>query len=676
MQSLLRLNNSKNYRSDIQVLRGLSVVGVVVFHFWPNLLPGGFIGVDVFFVISGFLMTEYLYPRALIREKSLLSTFWFRRFRRILPLAIFVSCVSMVLSLLTSPVSVQKSNFLDFLGSLSFSLNLIFQNRQVDYLSNDALPSMFQQYWSLAIEEQFYFVFPLALLLFAFGTSFLKLKSTNVLGIFLICAWSVSFCYSVSAYITGTNLYFSSLARFWELLSGALVYLAYRFLEQKKQKIIKEFYVFPLLISLWIGLILCIFLIKPSETYPGFHALFPVLFTSIIILIGSLHRTTTNQFLVVIEMIGLLSFGIYLWHWPLFVTASYIGFEGPINNIYLLIVTCLFSMATFYLIEEPMRKWSPKKNRVKLAVLSSVAIFVIVAFCATQILPQASSAKVAWTEQGICSGANAIGNLSCKNNNVVENFEKLASGGKDLDPNWCLVEPTNDWKSCTYFDQYSNGIAIVGDSHAAALIPAMKVVASKDKEFLKTYTRFGCPGISSRYFEATFHDSVYWEQCTEWSKRVLQEISENEQIDKVIFAGWYSSYPDDNVSKEVRLSEDKVKETFDSLLSKGKQIYVVTDVPDTGGINIPDCIIAAGKGAIDPCSIDGSIKQLSNVVLTTARTTQGVTIIDLYSHICPQINKCSSVIGGIPIYADTNHLSDSFSRTLGLFFHNQLSSNS
>jgi peptidoglycan/LPS O-acetylase OafA/YrhL len=668
MKNLFAINKSKNYRSDIQYLRGISVLAVVVYHFWPDLLPGGFIGVDVFFVISGFLMTEYLYPLVVKRQKSIFSFFWFRRLRRILPLAFAVSCVSMALSIFIAPYSVQKSNFIDFLGTLSFSVNFIFQNRQVDYLSNDALPSLFQQYWSLAIEEQFYFLFPIALVSLFWLKSSLGIRSNLALTSALVIAWTSSLTFAFSAYITGQNLYFSSFSRFWELLSGALVFLSIKYInnrqiENKQRKIFSG-----LRLLAWAGLVLSLFLIKPSEIYPGIQALFPVFFSAMIIVLGSNQSEKRFRIFYFLEIAGLLSFGIYLWHWPVLISASYLGLQGNTVKILLFCLTVAISILTFYLIEEPFRKWSPNKNSTKIIALVAVAITVIIALSTSTLVTKSPSGKLANETTGICTGAEVLSNSSCPENYVLNDFEKLSNGIKDLDPNWCLVQPTNDWKTCTYFGGNTEGIALVGDSHAAALIPAMKIAASNNGKYLKTFTRFGCPGITSEFFEASFHDSVYWEQCTEWSKRVLQEIAIDTSIKQVVFAGWFSSYPDQNISEENRLTFAKVSKTLVDLQSQGKQIYVVTDVPDTKSTNIPDCLLSAGKGAIDPCVIQNSVNQNFNVVIDAARSKTFAKIIDLYSFICPQLDRCHSVIGGVPIYADTNHISDSFSKTLGSFF--------
>lgn len=594
--------------------------------------------------------------------------FWFRRLRRILPLALTVSFVSLIISLLIAPVSVQRNNFLDFLGSASFSLNFILQNRQVDYLANDALPSMFQQYWSLSIEEQFYLFLPLFLVFCVWLSRPLRTRPEKLITTALSIAWVSSLFFAGSAYLTGTNLYFSSLGRFWELLSGVLVYLIAQKLSKMNKHLPNQFQSKYLIIGLWVGLLVCLFVIKPTETYPGFQALFPVVFSGLIILLGSLIKFPRIKFCYFLELAGLLSFGIYLWHWPVLVSAIYLGFSGSLVNLFLLFLTVVLSVVSFYLIEEPIRKWSPKQSSTTIKILIFVALGVIVAFTASIVFSKEIQSTRISGSAGLCAGALALKNDACSNNQVVTDFDRLASGNKDLDPNWCLVEPTDDWKTCKYFNEYKFGIALVGDSHAAALVPALKIVAKQNQEFLQTYTRFGCPGITSSYFEASFHDSIYWKQCNEWSKRALNEIAANKSIQKVVFAGWYTSYPDSLVPKNNQLSAEKVTETIKYLRSHGKEVYFVTDVPDTKGTNIPDCILKEGKGAINPCVIEGSQNQLSNVVINAAKSTKVVNIIDMYSFICPEIYRCSSVIGGIPVYADTNHLSDSFAKSLGQFF--------
>jgi peptidoglycan/LPS O-acetylase OafA/YrhL len=275
-------------RADIQWLRALAVTMVVVYHFWPTALPGGYVGVDVFFVISGFLITGGLISRPPGAWRDVLD-FWARRIRRLLPAAFLVIAATWLAALAFAPASTWRQTARDGVAAAAYAENWNLWRKSTDYLAGDGLPSVFQHFWSLSIEEQFYVVWPLAL--WAAAAVVRRLKPALVPGTVLAVAGLATTASLVcSVWLTAGNpraAYLVSPTRVWELSLGGILAASWRPLTRA---LIRPRLVWARLASRGAGLaamVTAAFAFSGSTPFPGAAALLPTIGSALFIAAGS-----------------------------------------------------------------------------------------------------------------------------------------------------------------------------------------------------------------------------------------------------------------------------------------------------------------------------------------------------------------------------------------------------
>jgi peptidoglycan/LPS O-acetylase OafA/YrhL len=347
-------SHSISYRPDIDGLRALAILPVVLFHAFPNLLPGGFIGVDIFFVISGYLITSILLKDIQAGNYSI-KTFYARRVRRIFPALSVVLLFCLALGWVVLTAVEYRSLGKHMAGGAGFIANFMFW-REAGYFdaAGDTKPLL--HLWSLGIEEQFYIVWPLLLYFFA-------KRSWNILSLILVVAL---FSFGLNVWQVGSNpsaAFYSPFSRSWELALGA--FLAYQALRPTQAfTSIMERHRSVLsglgLIMLVIGFVV----INESRAFPGWWALLPALGSALLIASGP--HGLVNRFVLshkIFVWVGLISFPLYLWHWPLLSFARIIYSETPPVDVRAVLVVLSIALAalTYYLIEKPIRQSSSKR---------------------------------------------------------------------------------------------------------------------------------------------------------------------------------------------------------------------------------------------------------------------------------------------------------------------------
>ena len=361
---------STRYRADIQGLRALAVLLVVAGHLFPTVIKGGFIGVDIFFVISGFVITQQMISMHESHKKNFLLTFYSRRIRRILPSALFVTLGTVwATGYFLGPVAANET-YRDGAWSSIFLGNFHFQNTVMDYFSAGTQISPSQHFWSLSIEEQFYLVWPtIFMLLFAIPLS--KVFKQIAIGSV------VAFSFFYAMYETQVNdsvIFFSTSTRIWELGVGALIAMNYKSLA------------FPIRFiapSLVLALVASTFVITQSMQWPRFTALPIIVITALLLL----RDPSTQKFSLlenrVATYIGDLSYIIYLWHWPiLIIVKARAGELGVKEILTVLILTALLSIATHHGFENPIRHSTRLISTPVLTVTTGIAA---IAVCATTL---------------------------------------------------------------------------------------------------------------------------------------------------------------------------------------------------------------------------------------------------------------------------------------------------
>ena len=330
-----------SHRREIQGLRALAVLAVITNHLFPDLLPGGFLGVDIFFLLSGYLITSQLMElSALDNTRHSLLVFYARRIRRILPSALLVIWVSVFLAYRYLGPVVGNENLRDARWSTLFFANSHFNSLKVDYFGQGTSSPLLQHYWSLAVEEQFYIVWPILLLLIVL---LLRTHSKKVLLAVVSVIGITSF--SSIFMIEQTLTYFATQTRIWELCLGAiLAIIGTRNSPRPLQRIALAV------------LLLSLLLINSSNQIPGLIILPILLATGLLLNVSdpNIQLLLSNR---VMHYLGDLSFVLYLWHWPVIELHRQLSFT-PLTNgdlIALFVITFALAALTHHLFENPIR---------------------------------------------------------------------------------------------------------------------------------------------------------------------------------------------------------------------------------------------------------------------------------------------------------------------------------
>lgn len=446
------------YRNDIDGLRAISVVAVIFFHAGA-MIPGGFVGVDVFFVISGFLITSIILKESETNNFSLLN-FWARRIRRILPLASFVSLVT----LLFGYVILSPQDYLDLsksgIAQSFFSANIYFW-KSVGYFSQASELKPLLHMWSLSIEEQFYLFYPFFIIPF--------LNNRKALFILLIFLTASSFALNLGL-IDGFPVatFYLLPARAWELSIGGLIALVAKENFHTKFSNILDFVGIS-----FIGISFMLY--DKSDPFPGVYALMPVIGASLLLLPKS-KETYISKFLStsILRFLGKISFSLYLWHWPILVYKNHILIDqNELKFWFYLGLLLIVSYLSWMFIEEPFRRSKLLKNY---KICYCFGIFLIILVFTPNLL--------IYKQDGFSS------RFSLEENQL---FEDIHYGGEEYDGMWNLNGVPIGVKS----DSSTIDFVLWGDSHGLAIASEIDSLAQEFSLNGKAFLRAGVAPITN-----------------------------------------------------------------------------------------------------------------------------------------------------------------------------------
>jgi peptidoglycan/LPS O-acetylase OafA/YrhL len=351
---------TSGFRVDIQILRAVAVVLVLLYHFWPNIVRSGFIGVDVFFAISGFLITRHLMTDAATAGKFSVGRFWARRARRLLPAAFLVTFVTSLAVFAFQSQALWTEFIRQAVASTFYVENWVLAGDSVDYLASENAPTAVQQYWSLSVEEQFYLVWPI-LIIFALWLARKRTQQFEQYALVLLTLVSVaSLVYSIlRVNDADASAYFSTLTRAWEFgFGGVVAIIGSRIgsLATALRRATK--------IAGWALLASAVILITSQSPFPGSLALLPIVGTCLIILGGqgtAQLETAAPKWLSPALFAGAISYSLYLWHWPIIVLFPFVAGMAPnfAMKVALLALCVILAWLTTRFVERPIQaqKW-------------------------------------------------------------------------------------------------------------------------------------------------------------------------------------------------------------------------------------------------------------------------------------------------------------------------------
>lgn len=637
------------HRRDIDGLRAVAVVPVVLFHAGVSQVSGGFVGVDIFFVISGYLITALIVGE--LREgRFSLATFYERRIRRIFPALFAVLAACMILALiLFMPLDLMR--FSRSLVPTAFFVSNIFFYRGSGYFvaSPDTLPLLHT--WSLAIEEQFYIVFPVALL-FAFrwgGQRWIWL-------VFIAFVLSLA----ASIWVTAVNpdaAFFLAPMRVWELMLGAL--LASGVLPRIKSQVLREVAAF-----LGLGLIAyAVFSFSNATPFPGASALVPCLGAALLIYAGEEAGTSIVSralSLWPVVFVGLISYSLYLWHWPLLVFARYWNITMLTGWQSSAIVIASFVLAAFSwaYIEQPFRR---KQTRISRGIVFAGAAAVMGFIFSVGAL---DLARKGFPER-----------FSPEVIAVARNTKSVAGEGL-LDA--CKGKPGK--VACILGAPVSPSYAVWGDSHARVMAAAIASLAEQYGKSVQLFANTGCPPVidlvgSGRRFN---------QKCALKNTKTMQALESSPTIDTVILISRYAAYINGIVEPRIgaaygsglilgvagealdpqaaaAIFERQLDVTVSRLLAAGKTVVLVYPVPEMG-FSVPSAVSRMLARGGDPQSLNlplASFMKRQDVVLSALdRAGNSQRIFRVYPHkrLC-SASECLVYVAERSLYLDDDHLS-------------------
>jgi peptidoglycan/LPS O-acetylase OafA/YrhL len=676
-------------RWDIQGLRAFAVLAVVVYHLWPGALHGGFVGVDVFFVISGFLITGLLLREHVATGTIRLGRFWSRRAKRLLPAAFLTIVVTGIAVLVAVPSALWGQYGRELIASTIYLQNWELAANAVDYLASADGPSPFQHFWSLSVEEQFYLLLPLLLLGVAVLGRRRRLSPLITARLLLGTVVVLSLVWSIVQTATNPGVaYFSTGTRAWEFALGGLAATVH--LPEVRTEVARR----VRLVATGIGVValaLSLVVITPDTAFPGIAALLPVAGATLVVLFGGGTEFEDVGALRPVAFVGRISYALYLWHWPLVVILP-IMLGGPLDwatsTAVLLVAVGLATVTTFWF-EEPVRfsTWLrdlQPRGVVSLGVICTFTVVTLGASTLTAVYVQQVDAttrtkQVTAEQDESCFGAAArIGSDDpCVDPELADVRVPAPAVAEDDDDNraecWngtfrtCVLGKATGW---------SKHLIVIGDSHSNALLGAYEKIADDNG------WRIDLAGIGGCYLTTAQQNAVNdrsMRGCNAWKHAAINYVREHRDADALVVTHSTTQMP-------VSLPPGKARDTAtrNGLVDAWEQaagdelpVIAIRDNP----LPRPDVIACVSR--MSGPTTDACDRPRSEALATTDSSAEAVAAfraaggraatIDLSDHYCTD-TTCPAVVGGVLVYRDTTHITATWAMSLEPYLERALRS--
>ncbi|HXH35392.1 MAG TPA: acyltransferase family protein [Plantibacter sp.] len=705
-------------RADLQGLRAVAVALVVLFHLRPELVPGGFIGVDVFFAISGFLITAHVLREVETSGSVRLGRFWARRARRLLPAALTVLLATMIASWVLAPVGDLPRFLRETAWSALYIENWALAGSSVDYLAAEASPSPVQHYWSLSVEEQFYLVWPLLIAAAAWVASRLvarrpvewgrrptALRAVTAVALALVflasMVWSV-----VHTAQDPSPAYFATTTRAWEFAAGGL--LAVVVAGSSGRSLIADAVRVPVA---WTGLGaigFAAFAYSEATPFPSATAAVPVMGTLAVIWAAAPSRGPSPVVALSmrpIQWLGARSYSVYLWHWPVLVLGGFVLSRSAtaFEQLVMLSVTIALAEATTRWIETPIRFGAPAGMRPATILGATAGVMALLLAVSVVGLPRAE-ARVAAEQQRIermvaappaCFGAAALLDANACQSREVPVDDVVGGGDADPHTGQSTTGPTtaveivpdpsladappercitgiraSGFEVCAYGadeDVATRTVALIGDSHAEQWLPAFAAAAASGGWRLLVVAKSSCPFSDAERTEPGLSAEVLAEMragCVEWNRDARALLADDPRIDTIVVAARARNpVTADDGGRWQDAAADAYAARWADVPESIEHIIVLRDTP-TMREDVLTCIRDEAEPA-SACARDRTDALTEDPQFDAAIASEDPRVrpLDLTDALC-EADKCSPVIGDVLAYRDSNHLSWVYAATL------------
>jgi peptidoglycan/LPS O-acetylase OafA/YrhL len=646
------------FRSDIEGLRAVAILLVVAFHAKVAGMSGGFVGVDAFFVISGYLITALLAEEIERTGSVSLVAFFARRIRRLVPAAVLVLLATVLASVVVLPPLEVVRVATAAQSAAAYVSNVHFWRLASDYFSSDAASSAVVHTWSLSVEEQFYLIWPLILLSAAWrGRAFHRKR----LGWILTAIGVASF--AAAAFYTTANhslAFYSMPLRAWEFATGGLASMIGWQSASERRGVVKTA---PRIIAGWVGvgfLLSAAFSYSASTEFPGVGALLPVTGAAMVLVVGAQRSHVKWSVGAVLstppmQWIGQRSYGWYLWHWPMLVLGTaFVPSAGSLLRFALATGSLLLAALTYKYVEVPIRdaaratRAEPKREWRTVRLGFAAALIVIIAAAVTRL--GASRASLGPTQRA---------------------FTTAASDVADPYRDGCVNDQSDDRvRVCVYGALGGDRtIALFGDSHAAQWFPALDAMARHHHWSLIVIAKTRCATAAVPVYMP--ETGAEFEACERWRAAAIDSLRQRRPAFVVLSNALVYVRGPRFVTELPAVSPNAwtagMITTLKTFTASRIPSVVIQDTPLLAA-NVPICLARSGwlGHYTNSCATDRAIAIDLRVAAAEERAVAAVPgnhLVDLTDSLCGQA-VCPPIVGGIVAYSDNEHITASMARSL------------
>ena len=706
---------SPGFRGDIEGLRAIAVLAVLAYHARLGPFSGGYVGVDVFFVVSGYLITSLLTRDLVHSSWRALPAFWARRARRLLPASFVMVVSTLVVGRVVLDPLASRDLMRDGLAVSTFTVNVVFAHRQNDYLAAQLAPSPLLHCWSLALEEQFYVVWPGLLLVAVSVRRRLRWFPAAMVGVLL--AGSLALCIAWTPHHQPAS-FFLLPARAWELLTGAALATIGASID-RVHRVVRA-------VGGWVGLaaiVITTLRFDDLTRFPGAAAALPVTATALVLAAGGAsHGPARLLDIRPLTWLGARSYGIYLWHWPVLVLAG--TAFGPLNAVQRLagvVAAVMLAAVSFRLVEDPARRsqWLGARARRSLLLggglgltAAGVAAVMLVlaptldggsiAAAPALVLPvskvSAASSEPPATEPAAgttttearattptavtstsattvspspeavmasLSAANAPTLAgSATNDDVPSNLTPSLRSARADKPqiyaDGCILDNGRiDKVGCVYGDTASpTTVVLFGDSHAAQWFPALQDIAVRNHWRLEVRTKKGCPTA-----EIPIADRARGPECGPWRATVIAHLADEHPALVIMSAYRYKTTGRAVGSTPDEVWRNGLQITLDAVRPLATNVMLLGDTP-TPLDDVPGCV-AAHRHRVSACmnARASAVKPTRLAVERDVATAHDASFVPTADWLCTD-TECPVVIGNLLVYRDNSHITTAAARWL------------